>query len=86
MFAGGDPLDAPGSQDVTVEVAVDQLEFTKPQDPARIYSPNGDQIIGGGLERIMIEQQDTQSVFDDIALELEDEAQPVLEQLAEIGG
>jgi len=68
------------------QVAVNQLEFTKPQDPARIYIPNGDQIIGGGLERIMINQEDTQSVFDEVAAELEDEAQPVLEQLAEIEG
>ena len=68
------------------QVAVNQLEFTMPQDPARIYIPNGDQIIGGALERIMINQEETQSVFDEIALELEDEAQPVLEQLAEISG
>jgi len=68
------------------KVAVEQLEFTKPQDPARIYIPNGDQIIGTALERIMIDQVDAQGVFDDIAMELEEEAQPVLEQLAELAG
>ncbi len=68
------------------KVAVEQLEFTKPQDPARIYIPNGDQIIGTALEQIMIEQDDAQAVFDNTAFELEDEAQPVLEQLAELQG
>jgi sn-glycerol 3-phosphate transport system substrate-binding protein len=68
------------------KVAVEQLALTKPQDPARIYIPNGDQLIGTALERIMIDQDDAQAVFDDIALELEDEAQPVLEQLAELQG
>lgn len=32
---GGDPLDAPGSQDVTVEVAVDQLAAVRPPDEDR---------------------------------------------------
>ena len=64
------------------EVAVNQLELTKPQDPARIYIPNGDVIIGGALERIMIDGEDAQGVMDEIADTLADEAQPVLEQLA----
>jgi sn-glycerol 3-phosphate transport system substrate-binding protein len=68
------------------KVAVEQLQFTKPQDPARIYIPNGDQIIGTALEQIMIEQDDAAAVFENTAFELEDEAQPVLEQLSEIEG
>jgi sn-glycerol 3-phosphate transport system substrate-binding protein len=68
------------------KVAVEQLALTRPQDPARIYIPNGDQIIGTALERIMIDQDDVQAVFDEIALELADEAQPVIEQLAALEG
>ena len=33
------------------KIAVDQLAKTKPQDAARVFIPNGDQIIGKGLER-----------------------------------
>ena len=36
------------------KVAVDQLDKTKPQDSARVFMPNGDQIIGKGLERITV--------------------------------
>lgn len=32
---GGDPLDAPGTQDITVEVAVDQLATVRPPDADR---------------------------------------------------
>ena len=32
---GGDPLDAPGNQDITVEVAVDQLAAVRPPDANR---------------------------------------------------
>jgi sn-glycerol 3-phosphate transport system substrate-binding protein len=64
------------------ETAVNQLALTKPQDPARIYVPNGDQIIGGALERIMIDMEDVATVFQETADTLTDEAQPVIEQLA----
>lgn len=70
----------------TFKTAVDQLPKTKPQDPARIYVPNGDATIRGALELMTVESADTQSSFDDAAATLADDAQPVLESLAELQG
>ena len=65
--------------------AVEQLPLTQPQDSARVFFPNGDQIIGTGLERITINQEDPQPVFDEVAAPLTEEAQPVPEALAALG-
>jgi sn-glycerol 3-phosphate transport system substrate-binding protein len=65
--------------------AVEQLPLTRPQDSARVFIPNGDQIIGAGLERITINLEDPQVVFDDVANTLTEEAQPVLEAIAALG-
>ena len=67
------------------KTAVEQLPMTQPQDAARVFIPNGDQIIGSGLERILINQEDVQAVFDEVAGVLEEEAQPVLDALAALG-
>ena len=40
------------------KTAVDQLPKTQPQDAARVFIPNGDQIIGKGLERITVNNED----------------------------
>ena len=66
--------------------AVEQLPTTQPQDPARIYIPGGDRILGGGLERILINQEEVQAAFEDVRAELEEEAEPIREQLQEIEG
>jgi sn-glycerol 3-phosphate transport system substrate-binding protein len=66
--------------------AVEQLAFTTPQDAARVFIPGGDQIIGRGLERITINQEDPQDVFDDVAATLEEEAEPIIEQVEAIEG
>jgi sn-glycerol 3-phosphate transport system substrate-binding protein len=66
------------------KVAVDQLALTKPQDAARVFIPNGDQIIGKGLERITINGEEVQPVFDEVTQTLKDEAQPVIEALADL--
>ena len=67
------------------KTAVDQLPLTQPQDAARVFIPNGDQIIGGGLERITINKEEAKPVFDDVAATLTEEAKPVLEALAALG-
>ena len=67
------------------KTAVDQLDLTKPQDSARVFIPNGDQIIGGGLERITIAGEDPQAVFDEVAQTLTEEAGPVIEAIAALG-
>ena len=67
-------------------VAVEQLEFTEPQDSARVFVPGGDQIIGGGLERITIDLEEVQPVFDEVNQTLTEEAEPVKEQYEELQG
>jgi len=69
----------------TFKTAVDQLPLTRPQDSARVFIPNGDQIIGGGLERITVRNDEVQPVFEDVAGTLEEEAQPVLEAIEALG-
>ncbi len=66
------------------KVAVDQLAKTRAQDAARVFVPNGDQIIGKGLERILIDGEEVQPVFDDVKAELEEAAEPVKEALSEL--
>ncbi len=63
------------------KTAVDQLELTRPQDSARVFVPNGDQIIGSGLERITLLGEDPQAAFDDVAQILEQEAAPIIEAI-----
>ncbi len=61
--------------------AVEQLPKTRQQDAARVWIPNGDQIIGKGLERVTVQQEDPATVFAEVAQTLEREAKPVVEQL-----
>ncbi len=68
------------------KTAVDQLPKTQAQDSARVFIPNGDQIIGKGLERITVNGEEVQPVFDDVAKTLTEEAQPVLEALDALQG
>jgi hypothetical protein len=48
--------------------------------------PNGDQIIGNGFGDIVINGTDAQEAFDRAAADLEAEAAPVREQIAELEG
>jgi len=80
--AAGEEMQAFFAENPNFKTAVDQLALTRPQDAARVFIPNGDQIIGKGLERIMVNDEDVQPVFDDVAATLEEEAQPVVEALA----
>lgn len=68
------------------KVAVDQLPKTRPQDSARVFIPNGDQIIGKGLEQIIVNNMPAQQAFDDTAKTLTEEAQPVIEALKALQG
>jgi sn-glycerol 3-phosphate transport system substrate-binding protein len=67
------------------KTAVDQLALTQPQDAARVFVPNGDQIIGGGLERITINNEEALPVFEDVNLELEDAAADTIQTLQDQG-
>lgn len=68
------------------KTATDQLALTQPQDSARVFVPNGDQIIGKGLERITVQSEDVATVFAEVQAILETEAQPVVASLKAIEG
>lgn len=68
------------------KTVVDQLPKTRPQDAARVYIPNGDQIIGKGLERITINREAPADVWKDVAATLTRDAQPVLRSLKDVEG
>jgi sn-glycerol 3-phosphate transport system substrate-binding protein len=67
-------------------IAVEQLATTKPQDPARRFVPAGDSIIGKGLEQLTVNQAEVEPTFEDVKATLEEEAAPILEQVAAIEG
>ena len=64
------------------KVAVDQLPKTQPQDTARTIIPNGDKTIGTGLERLFVSNEPAETVFQEVAQQLETDAQDVKEQAA----
>ncbi len=66
--------------------AVEQLATTKPQDPARRFVPAGDSIIGKGLEQLTVSQAEVQPTFEGIKTTLEEEAQPIVEQVEAVEG
>ncbi len=68
------------------KTATEQLALTKPQDSARVFVPNGDQIIGKGLERITVQSEDVATVFAEVNAILEQEAAPVIETLQTVEG
>ena len=53
------------------KTAVDQLAKTQPQDSARVYVPGGDAILGKGLERMIINNEDAKDVWPSVKKELE---------------
>ena len=67
------------------KTTVDQLPKTRPQDSARELVPNGDDIIGKGLERITANGEPAEAVFKDVADQLNTEKQPVLRALKDLG-
>ena len=64
----------------------EQLALTKAQDAARVFVPNGDQIIGKGLERITVQTEDVATVFAEVNETLIAEAAPVVAALQAIEG
>jgi sn-glycerol 3-phosphate transport system substrate-binding protein len=67
------------------KTTADQLPKTRPQDAARELVPNGDEIIGKGLERITSNGEAADAVFKDVADQLDTEKQPVLRALKDLG-
>ena len=67
------------------KTTVDQLPKTRPQDSARELVPNGDEIIGKGLERITANNEPAEGVFKDVADQHNTEKQSVLRALKDLG-
>ncbi len=53
------------------KTAIDQLAKTQSQDSARVYIPGGDAILGKGLERMILNNEDAKNVWPDVKKELE---------------
>lgn len=66
------------------KTATEQLALTQAQDSARVWVPNGDQIIGKGLERITVQADDVAASFGEVQTTLEQEAKPVVEALKQV--
>ena len=61
--------------------AVEQLPKTQPQDSARVFIPNGDQILGRGWEQILVNNRPAAEVWAEVTEELKPEAEAVIEQV-----
>jgi sn-glycerol 3-phosphate transport system substrate-binding protein len=81
-----DEMQAYFKENPTFKTAVDQLPLTRPQDAARVFVPNGDQIIGKGLERIIVNKEAPKDVFAAVNKELETAAAPVVASLKAVEG
>jgi sn-glycerol 3-phosphate transport system substrate-binding protein len=68
------------------QVAIEQLPLTRPQDSARVFIPNGDQILGRGWEQILVNNVPAEEAWAEVKEILDDEKQPVLEAIAAIEG
>ena len=68
------------------DTAIRQLPKTSPQDSARVFIPNGDQILGRGWEQVLVNNTPAQDAFNAVKDELDQEKEPVLEQIKELEG
>jgi sn-glycerol 3-phosphate transport system substrate-binding protein len=68
------------------KVAIEQLPKTQPQDSARVFIPNGDQILGRGWEQILVNNTPAQDAWDEVKQTLDEEKQPVLEAIQQLEG
>jgi len=68
------------------QVAIEQLPKTQPQDSARVFIPNGDQILGRGWEQILVNNVPAADAWAEVKQTLDEEKQPVLDALAELEG
>ena len=68
------------------KVAIEQLPKTSPQDSARVFIPNGDQILGRGWEQILVNNVASQDAWNDVKKTLDEEKAPVLQAIKDIEG
>ncbi len=68
------------------EVAAKQLPKTSPQDSARVFIPDGDQIIGHGWEQILVNNVSASDAFGQVKQQLDQDKVPVLAQIKKLEG
>lgn len=66
--------------------AVEQLPQARPCDPAREWIPNGFDIIGRGLERVLTQREDPVGVFPTLGQQLTEAASSIIAQLKQREG
>lgn len=67
-------------------VAVGQLPKTQPQDSARVFIANGDQILGSAWEQVLVKNRPAQEAFDEAVAILDEEKKPVIEAIQAVEG
>ena len=63
------------------KTAIEQLAKTQPQDAARVWIPGGDAILGKGLERMILANEDAKNVWPDVVNQLNKAAEPVKKEI-----
>jgi sn-glycerol 3-phosphate transport system substrate-binding protein len=74
------------AKDPNRKVAVEQLPKCSPQDSARVFIPDGDQIIGHGWEQILVNDKAAKDAFGDVKAQLDQDKVPVLAQIKKLEG
>lgn len=81
-----DAMQAYLAKDPNRKVSIEQLPKTQPQDSARVFIPNGDHILGNAWEQVLVKNVPAQDAFNAAKDELDQEKEPVLEQIKALEG
>ena len=80
------PMQAFYQQKPNYQTAGKQLELVRAQDTARVFVPNGQQIILKGLDRITVNKEPAETVMKEIAGSLQKESEAIVRQVKAIEG
>jgi sn-glycerol 3-phosphate transport system substrate-binding protein len=80
------PMQAFYQQKPNYQTAGKQLELVRPQDTARVFVPNGLQLIQKGLERITVNKEPADATMKELAASLQKESESVVRQVKAIEG
>jgi sn-glycerol 3-phosphate transport system substrate-binding protein len=84
-------IDGPAMQDFyskkpNYQTAGKQLALVRAQDVARVFVPNGQQILLKGIERITINKEPSETVMKDISASLQKESEAIARQVKAVEG
>jgi sn-glycerol 3-phosphate transport system substrate-binding protein len=82
----GAPMKDFYAQKPNFQTAGKQLAMVRPQDVARVFVPNGQQILLKGLDRITVNKEAAETVMKDIAGQLQKECDAVAKQVKAVEG